>query len=147
MANWREVSIDGDMLKVAPSEADAIELLGRLADRYACNGRSVFVTPYWPGAYAVLRRKAPVWEIYALFSRSSEFQEREIERIKAADPGFAVIINGALDGKEQWRYANTHPLIERLVRETFIPVEGPPQIYARPGAEDKCKRSSRSASS
>jgi hypothetical protein len=139
MADWRELSIDGDMLKIAPADADTIELLGRLAERYACNGRSFFVTPYWPGAYAVLHRKAPVWEIYALFSKSSEFQQMEIERIKAADPGFAVIINRALDGKDQWRYVNTHPLIERFVRETFIPVQGAAEIYAQPGAEDKCK--------
>lgn len=144
MGNWREVPVDGAVLKLAPASADEIELLERLASRYACNGRSFIATPYWPGSYAVLHRKAPIWEIYALFPRSVEFQEQEIARIRAADPGFAVIVDLPLDGREELRYMNTHPLIERFVRDNFVPVKDtavPPylQIYARAGAAEMCR--------
>lgn len=141
--NWRETSVDGDVLKVAPAFADEVVLLERLAARYACNNRSFLATPYWPGAYAVLRRKSPVWEIYALFPRGVAFQEQELARIKAADLGFVVIADIALDGREELRYKNTHPLIEKFVRENFILVKdlaAPAylQIYAREDAAQKC---------
>jgi hypothetical protein len=141
--NWRRVSVGGDALIINPSHAEEIALLERLASRYACDNRSVLIAPFWPGAYPVLRRKAPVWEIYALLPRSVAFQEAEIARIKAANPGFALIIDFALDGRQELRYNNTHPLIDQFIRDNFIPVKGSVapaylQVYVREDAARKC---------
>jgi hypothetical protein len=141
--NWREISIGHDVLTVHPSTAEEVNLLERLASRYACDNRSFLATPFWPGAYAVLQRKSPVWEIYALFPRSAAFQEQEITRIKAADPGFVVIMDITIDGREELRYKNSHPLIERFIRDNFTPVsdlKAPSylQIYAKDDAAQKC---------
>jgi hypothetical protein len=140
--NWRMSSVGNDVLTIAPPDAEQIALLERVTARYACGNRSVFVTPFWPGAYAVLRRKAPEWEIYALLPRNVAFQEAEIARIKAADPGLAVIIDLAIDGRQELRYKNTHPMIERFIRDNFNPVKDPApaylQIYARDDVARKC---------
>lgn len=84
----------------------------------------MLVVPYWPGAYALLHRRAPQWEIYALFHRDEAFEAREIERIAAAAPGFVLVFDYALDHREALRYANTHPAIDRYVREHFRPLQG-----------------------
>jgi hypothetical protein len=113
------VDISGDKLLVSPSTARHIQLLRTLAERYAPYQQSFIVTPLWPGAYSVLERKSPMWEIYALFPRSKIFQQAEIERIKAARPSFALVIDQALDGHERLRFQNTHPLINQYIIDHF----------------------------
>lgn len=114
-----ETRVAGDVLNATPNDASHLEILEILAERYSAGGRSFVVTPFWPGAYAALRRKSPIYEIYALFPRNEPFQELEIEKIKKADPGFVFVIDVAVDGRESLRFRNTHSLIDRFFRENF----------------------------
>jgi hypothetical protein len=109
----------GDLLKVDRNTARILAMLKDTVDQYAPDGRSFVVTPLAPGAYALFRRKSPMWEIYALFPAGKEFQQREIERLKAARPGFVLILDVALDGRDDLRFRHTHPLIEQFVRDNF----------------------------
>ena len=118
---------------VDPATAADVALLRQLAAQYAPNGQTFIAAPYWPGAYALLERKAPMWEIYPLFSRSAAFQQREIERIRAAKPGFAIIFDMPLDVRDAVRFKNSHPLIEKYIENNFERVPYTPnpayQIY------------------
>ena len=62
--------------------ANEIALLRTLAHEYAPNGQSFIATPLSPGAYPLLDRRSPMWEIYALFPRPESFEQKEIERLK-----------------------------------------------------------------
>jgi hypothetical protein len=119
------VEVSGSQLKVDPGTASDIALLRQLAEDFAPHGRSFVATPFWPGAYALMERKSPMWEIYALFSRSETFEKREIESIKASDPGFVLILDLPLDGREELRFKNTHPKTYRFFLENFDPWETP----------------------
>jgi hypothetical protein len=128
-----EVTVSGNDLKVHSSTASDIELLRKLASQYAENGRSFIATPQWPGAYPLLNQRSPMWDIYALFPRSEAFQKKEIERIKASDPGFAFVLDLARDGREELRFKNTHPLIYEYIQDNFDQILNTPkqayQIY------------------
>ncbi|WP_439864388.1 hypothetical protein [Pseudomonas antarctica] len=139
---WRQVEVCGSTLSMDAGTADAVQLLRDLTDRYAPDGRTVLVLPFWPGAYPLLERKAPLWEIYALSPRSDDFQRAEIERIKKADPGFVLVFNMAMDGREALRFSNSHRLIDDYIRSHFEAVQPTPdpayQIYkALPEAKNK----------
>jgi hypothetical protein len=132
------VEVSGSRLMMDPGTAADIALLRALADEFAPDGRAFVVTPFWPGSYALLGRRSPMWELYALFPRSERFERREIERMAAAGPGFALVLDLPLDGREQLRFKNTHPLINQYILENFEPVErstqSPYHIYkARKG--------------
>ena len=114
-----EVDISGSHLQVDSGTANAIALMRQLADQYAPNGQSFMVTPFWPGAYALLERRSPVWEIYALLPRPEAFEREEIERMKASGLGFVFIFDMALDGREELRFRNTHPLMYQFVQNNF----------------------------
>jgi hypothetical protein len=114
--------VGGDALTIEPGSAIILTMLKDTSERYAPGGRSFLVTPLWPGAYAAFKRKSPVWEIYALFPQSAEFERREIERIKRANPGFVLVLNIPVDGRDDLRFLATHPLTERFIRENFDPV-------------------------
>lgn len=127
--NCVTMEISGDTLLVEPAVAEDITLLRELAARYAPQPDQTFiVTPFWPGAYPLLGRKAPMWEIYALFPHPTAFEEREIARMKAAKPRFAFVFDYPIDGREDLRYAQTHPLTAQYINthfEPLPPVENP----------------------
>lgn len=120
-----EVDISGSHLQVDSGTASAIALVRQLADQYAPNDQSFLVTPFWPGAYALMERRSPVWEIYALLPRPESFEIKEIERLKASRPGFAFIFDMALDGREDLRFRNTHPLMYQFILNEFEEVPHP----------------------
>jgi hypothetical protein len=120
--NWLTVNIADNVMIVDPGTAGAMKSVAELIESYASNGREFLVTPFWPGAYAAFRRKSPMWENYALFPRSDAFQRAEIERIKQANPGFVLIFDYRLDGRDEYLFQNSHPLIDRFIRENFVPV-------------------------
>jgi len=105
------IEISGSNMLVQPDTASDVRLLRKLADQYAPDGQSFIATPFWPGAYALLERKSPMWAIYALWSRNDDYQREEIERIKDSDPEFVLISEHALDGREDLRFKNTNKLI------------------------------------
>ncbi|HEV7601795.1 MAG TPA: hypothetical protein VGO49_16260 [Bradyrhizobium sp.] len=124
--------VSGSVLTFDLDTANSLAILKRAVELYAPNGRSFVAAPLWPGAYALFKRKSPMWESYALFPRGSEFERREIERIKLAKPGFVAVVDIPVDGRDALRFRNTHPLIERFIRDNFDPMtmgDWPPDVY------------------
>jgi hypothetical protein len=120
---WRSMVatvLNGDTLRVSQGTRDEISLLQTLSTRYTPRGESFVATPFWPGAYAVLERKAPSWEIYSLFPRSVEFQQRELHRWEQAAPAFAVLVDVKLDGRPEYLFRATHPLMMHKLEADFV---------------------------
>ena len=115
-----KTDVAGSILNVDHGSANSVRILKELVERYSSGGRSFVATPFWPGAYAVFGRKSPVWEIFALFPRSEAFQLKEIEQIRKANPGFVLVWDYPLDGNEDLRFRNTHPLVDRFFRDNFV---------------------------
>lgn len=113
------VEVSGSTLLMDQYVADDILLLRKLTDRYAADNKNVLLLPFWPGAYSLLGRPSPMWEIYPLLHRSQEFQHKEIERIKRSNPSLVVILDVPLDGRDELRFKNTHSLIYKYVTEYF----------------------------
>ncbi len=112
------------MLTIDRETANSLTLLNKLAGQLSPDGQTFIATPFWPGAYAALGRKSPMWEIYALFPRSNAFQQAEIERIKTANPGFVVVLDFTVGGDEGTRFSFTHPIIANYIKDNFVPVSG-----------------------
>jgi hypothetical protein len=137
--NCNLMQIGNDQVRVDRSTESDVLLLRKLQFDFAPHGRPFFVTPLLPGAYALLNAKAPTWEIYTAWDRSEAFQREEIRRLEVAKPGFVLVFDAALDGREELRFKNTHPQIDRYIRDAYVPVEGYStnpmyQIYRSPVA-------------
>lgn len=80
-----------------------------------------------------------MWEIYALFPRSLIFQRVEIERIKKAGPGFVIVNDAGLDGRDDLRFSNTHALVYKYILDNFDRLPEDPssdnQIYKAKGLQ------------
>lgn len=132
-----DVEVSGSHLLVDKATASEVGLLFKLVNQYASNGQSFIATPFWPGAYPLLNRRSPMWELYALFPRTPVFERAEISRIKEANPGFALVFDMPLDGRDELRFRNTHPLIHQYILDNFEPLSklsNPAyQIYKKKG--------------
>lgn len=113
------VEISGSNLLIDSGTANDVGLLRKLADQYTPNGQSFIATPFWPGAYALLERKSPMWAIYTILPRSEEFQAKEIERIRMANPAFIFVYDFPLDGRDDLRFRSTHPIINKFIESEF----------------------------
>lgn len=114
--------IAGDTLQINQKISGDINLLRELAVQFAFDDQAFIAAPFWPGAYALLERKSPMWEIFPLFPRDEDFEKKEIERIKTANLGFVIIQDHPLDNREDLRFKYTHPLIYQYILENFEPV-------------------------
>ncbi|OZB59449.1 MAG: hypothetical protein B7X39_11545 [Lysobacterales bacterium 14-68-21] len=121
-----DVEISGSTLQMDLGTARDVSLLRSLASEYAPHGRSFIAVPYWPGAYALLGRKSPMWEIYPLSPRPAAFEREEIKRIQASKPGFVLVFDMPLDGRDALRFQNTHPLTYQYILDNFDPTSGSP---------------------
>jgi hypothetical protein len=124
-----EAKIAGDTLKIRQKTATILATLSQLAERYAPDGRTFVAAPLWPGAYAALERKSPMWEIYLpLYPPSVARQQSEIAKIKTANPGFVVIYDLPLDGRNELSFGNMQPILDQYIRDNFEPLNE----YAKP---------------
>ncbi|SFG21020.1 hypothetical protein SAMN05518865_109203 [Duganella sp. CF458] len=130
---WTKLDLSSDRLLVDPDTVNNVAMLRSLAVRYVPDGRALAAMPLWPGAYATLGRKAPVWDIYPLFPRSARVEQGEIERMKQARTSMVFILDVALDGRDELRYQHTHPLTYRYLQNDFTRIDGGPnpayQVY------------------
>jgi len=125
----KDVTIGNDHLMLDPATASDIGLIHQLVSDYAPHGRAFVTTPYWPGAYALMNQRSPLWEIYATPPRTEAFQRQEIARLQAADPGFVLILEFPLDNRDELRYSRTHPVMFKYVEEHFLSVPSPNPNY------------------
>ncbi len=117
------VTVAGETLRVRDHTAEQLQLLQQAAQTHAANGRAVYVVPYWPGAYAVLSRRSPTWENYKIFPSTLARQQRELERLIAADIGVALVLLHAADKRADLGFEQTQPEIARHLRRCMRSIE------------------------
>jgi hypothetical protein len=117
--NWQRVTVGADTLVVPPDTAGAVRFLQFIDQQFVPKDKTLLVAPLWPSAYPLLGKVAPVWDLYGLFHRDRQFEEAEIRRLQQAPVAAAVILDGALDGRDDLRFKNTHPLMQRYLETHF----------------------------
>ncbi|MFO1321946.1 MAG: hypothetical protein U1F52_20260 [Burkholderiales bacterium] len=123
--NWVTVSVGGEVLSLNPGTASNVATFQGLHDRLAGDGGSFLAMPHWPGSYAMVRKPAPGWEIYSLFPSSPAAEHSELESVARADIRFVILQDVAVDGRDDLRFRNTHPLMQRYIDERFERVQSP----------------------
>ena len=122
------VNISESNLLINSTTADEIKLLRGLTEKYTRDDQTILVVPFWPGAYALLDRRSPIWEIYALMKRSTSFQNSEIDRIKASKPSYILILDAPLDGRDDLRFRSTHSSIQNYISSNYHQTNDSPNL-------------------
>lgn len=128
---WVSVDVRGDRLWMSADTAVTVKDIDGLASRYVHAGGTILSVPVWPGAYALLGVRSPVYEIYPLLPRNDAFQAQEIARLQQAAPQLVLFNDVAVDGRDDLRYANTHSRIWQYINTHYHRIDslaGEPQL-------------------
>lgn len=117
-----DVMVQGERLHIDSATAKQVLLLKHVAQCTLDSGQTLLATPHWPGAYAVLGKRSPGWEIYALFARDREFQEREIARWRESAPTVALVAESTIDGDASSAFRLTHALQYEYIEKNYVQV-------------------------
>ncbi|MBP3983131.1 hypothetical protein J5837_01735 [Pseudoxanthomonas helianthi] len=127
--SWKEIRIvGGEQLVLPPSTAMEIGALQKTVEHYAGSSNPFVATPYWPGAYALMRRKSPMWEIYSLVPHGPTFQLAEIQRIRSAHPALILLQDYEIDGMPQRRLAANQPLLYQYLVTEYASLPADPSL-------------------
>lgn len=99
--------------------ADQVRLIQHVAEDFVEADGTLYITPFWPGGYALLSQKSPVWEIYAIWPRDEQFERDEIARLQKHDVHAVLLQRFGMDGREELSFRNTHPLTYNYLRDTY----------------------------
>ncbi len=113
------IDIINDKLWVPSSKAKYINSLKMLNSSLIRPKEGILFVPWQPTMYAVLQRKSPLREL-CFFDKSPESRQKEmIKELEQKKVNWVILDNTALDGREEFRFSNTHKLLWRYFKEHF----------------------------
>src|SRR5262249_28324370 len=108
VASKEWVTVDGEQFKVNGLVAQDVRITNRLVEKYAAHGESYMVVPFWIAPYPMFERRSPIWDLYSLFPRDMDYQNKEIADIEKANPAFILIVDEPPDGNGALLFRNTN---------------------------------------
>ena len=108
-----------DILWVISDQARLLGNMRQILEDRTENVSDAFFAPHWPGMYPALNRKSPVWEIYFFHPATEKQQRRMISDMEKSDLRVVIIGDEAVDGRDEFRFMNTHPLVWDFITRNF----------------------------
>ena len=81
---------------------------------------SFLEAPFYPGLYAFLNTRAPFWDTYYLWPRSSDLQQRHVDALVAHSTSL-VLLNpeATFDGQDWLRIERTYPKLVDYIHSNY----------------------------
>ncbi len=118
-----EKTIRGDRLQIPQSTAQFISAIQEFYDQNVPSDEGILLAPHIPTLYPILERRSPIWDIYLLFPETQERQQQIITQLRQQQINWVILGDIALDGRQELRFQNTHPLVWREFAEQFEMVQ------------------------
>jgi hypothetical protein len=121
-----ELQIGGKTFEVAWPEAEVLHATEAEFRRCGEGEGRLLAAPYYPGVYAFIGTRAPFWELFYLYPRSVEFQQRHIEALEKN--GTTVVLwntKAMIDGSSSFEIGNTNPQLTEYLQSHYQPSDIP----------------------
>ncbi len=113
-------------------QADFIKVAKQIHLQKIQQNEALLIIPKYPGMYAVLQRKSPIWNIYLLHQRTKEEQEKTIRTLGEQNVNWVILGDIYTKGVNNIHMRKTHNLLWEYLRSHFhtINVQGfPPGVF------------------
>lgn len=118
-----EMPVGTDPLFLDPYHAKVVEGVRNAIAHHVGPNEEILIAPHWPTFYPILKKRAPLWDIYFLFRESDKRQEEQILELEREGVRWALIGDIPLDGKEFLRMKHTHARLWNYLMRHFEPIE------------------------
>lgn len=97
----------------------ALDAMCAAVDAHSDRGEAVFFVPVLVALYPLCERAAAVYDVFCVYPAAETRQREMIAEIVAARVRLALVWNLDLDGRDDLRFSNTHPLVWRHLEDNF----------------------------
>lgn len=118
-------NVTGRQLWLRQEQAAYLETVKQLITQHVGPQEELLIAPHSPGLYPILQRQAPTWDIYLLFPETEERQQEIIQDLNHHHVNWVILADNPLDGRDDLRFRNTHPLVWQYFLTKFEPVDAP----------------------
>lgn len=118
------VAIDGRQFEVSSDQALIMNASKAAFESCHPHDGSFLEAPFYPGLYAFLNTRAPFWDTYYLWPRSSELQEKHVDALIAHSTSVVLLNSEAtFDGQGWLRIGHTYPKLVDYVLNHYRKTE------------------------
>jgi hypothetical protein len=115
--------INGDRVWIATDTARLIDSVKAINRNLIHRRDGLLVAPYYPGIYAVLAKRSPLWEIYFLLPRPIAEQQGMVRELESKGIDWALICHHYVDDRPELAFENTHSLLWQYLSTDFERVQ------------------------
>jgi len=116
--------VQGDRLWVDRETLDIIDAVTTIHGRLG-PGETMLFAPRWPGLYAVLGQRSPIWETFFLVKQLPEKEKQMVTQLKHSQTPLIILGDVPLDQRDDLRFRNTHPILYRYISDHYEPISEP----------------------
>jgi len=115
-----KTDVRGDSLWVLSDTATMIHDMKAIDQNLVGPNEQILIAPYFPGLYAVLQKRSPLWQIYFLLPYDQEAMAQELERKQV---NWALVCHHYMDDRPELEFRQTHHLIWEYLVRNFEPIK------------------------
>lgn len=114
-----------DTISVPENTAGLINTMNGIARERLDPGEQMFIAPDWTAFYPILGMHAPFAETYLVHVETPQRQKLMIEILKDKNIRWIVLGDIPLDGRDEFRFRNTHNVLWEYINAHYETVSAP----------------------
>lgn len=122
---YETVALGSSRVRILSAEARGLEALRALIDQRLQPQEPLALVPTLPALLPLLGRRSGVYDTFCVYPASRAEQLRMLRDMEKENIRLVVVQDLALDGREDLRFARTHPLVWRTLQTGFAPLAPP----------------------
>jgi len=121
--NYTKHLVRGEELWLTPRQYGPLNLLTQTVAKWVPEDEGLFMAPYLPTMYYILKREAPTYNTYFLFKTPATEQKKIIASLESRNVRWAIIGDIPLDGRDELRFSRTHDMVWDYLQRNYIVVD------------------------
>ncbi|HEV2696812.1 MAG TPA: hypothetical protein VGU90_02395, partial [Terriglobales bacterium] len=116
----QQISIHGKTFEVPAEQAEIMNTVATAFRDCGLHDGEFLAAPYYPGLYAFLNTRAPLWDTYFLWPRSQQAQQEDIDALQRNRTAL-ILLNPqfALNGRESLELIQTNPKLVEYIETHY----------------------------
>lgn len=108
-----------ETLHLASPLVDYLNALREIVEAHSDSGDRVLILPTLVTLYPLLERRPAIYDLFCPYPADAIEQEAMLRELRCGTVPLALVLDAPLDGRDELRFPNTHPLVWRYLHESF----------------------------